>query len=244
MKADLTERPLLEVGNIHAGYGKAKVLHGITLKVIRTEIVSVIGPNGAGKSTLLRNLIGLLKPSQGKILFDGEEITGFPPNVIMRRGIGYVPPQGSIVFPGLTVFENLMMGGFTIQTKKKLGNMMNQVFDLFPILRDRQKQLAGTLSGGQQQMVNIGRAMMATPTLLLLDEPSMGLSPKFVDMIFLKLRELNRMEMTLVLVEQQAKRALEISDRSYIIDLGQIRYESQAAELLSDDKIIKMYLAW
>jgi len=232
---------LLKVEQVVAGYGKLEILHGVTLEVRPGEIVSVIGPNGAGKSTTFKTIVGFLHPKSGRILFDGSEITGFRPDQILRRGLAYVP-QGRVVFPQMTVLENLEMGGYIESDRAKLKEAMERVFTLFPILGDRRKQKAGTMSGGEQQMVAVGRALMTNPRLILLDEPSLGLSPRLVTLIFDKLLEMKQAGYTLAVVEQNAAKALSVADRGYVLELGENRFEGAGQALLNDPEVKRLYL--
>ncbi|MFI5077364.1 MAG: ABC transporter ATP-binding protein, partial [Vicinamibacteria bacterium] len=192
------EVPLLVAQGLTAGYGRIDILHEVSLTVGLHEIVSIIGPNGAGKSTAFKTIVGFLTPRTGRVLFNGEDITGTRPDLVLRRGLAYVP-QGRIVFPQMTVLENLEMGAYTERDPKRVAAAMEQVYRLFPILAERRRQAAGTMSGGEQQMVAIARALMTAPRLILLDEPSLGLSPKFVTLIFEKLVELREAGYTLML---------------------------------------------
>jgi ABC-type branched-subunit amino acid transport system ATPase component len=232
---------LLKAEGVVAGYGKLEILHGITLEVRSGEIVSVIGPNGAGKSTAFKSIVGLLHPRSGRVLFDGGEITGFRPDQVLRMGLAYVP-QGRIVFPQMTVLENLEMGGYIETDRARLRQAIERVYALFPILGDRRKQKAGTMSGGEQQMVAIGRALMTAPKLILLDEPSLGLSPRLVTLIFDKLQEMKRAGYTLMVVEQNAAKALSVADRGYVLELGENRFEGSGQALLSDPDVKRLYL--
>jgi branched-chain amino acid transport system ATP-binding protein len=233
--------PLLAVEAIHVGYGKMDVLHGVTLVIHPGEVVAIIGPNGAGKSTVIKSVVGLLKPSAGRILFEGDEITALKPHLIVRRRLAYVP-QGRIVFPRMTVLENLEMGGYTISDSTELKEAIERVMLLFPRLAERRKQLAGTLSGGEQQMLAIARALMVSPRLILMDEPSLGLAPKFVDLVFETITGLAREGITLGIVEQNAARALEIAQRAYVLELGANKYQGYARELLDNPRIRRMYM--
>ncbi|MBI2014843.1 MAG: ABC transporter ATP-binding protein [Candidatus Rokubacteria bacterium] len=217
------------------------ILHGVSLSVHPGEIVSIIGPNGAGKSTAFKAMIGVLKPRNGRVVFNGEEITGLRPDLVLRRGLAYVP-QGRIVFPLMTVLENLEMGAYTVTDAREVAAALERVYALFPILAERRKQKAGTMSGGEQQMVAIGRALMTKPRLILLDEPSLGLSPKFVTLIFDKLIEMKRAGFTLMIVEQNAARALAIADRGYVLELGRNRLEGAGTALLADPEVKRLYL--
>jgi len=232
---------LLRAEAVVAGYGKLQILHGITLEVRPGEIVSVIGPNGAGKSTAFKTIVGFLRPSSGRIIFDGREIIGRRPDQILRQGLAYVP-QGRIVFPQMTVLENLEMGGYIESDRVRLREAMERVFALFPILGDRRKQKAGTMSGGEQQMVAVGRALMTAPKLILLDEPSLGLSPRLVALIYDKLLEMKQAGYTLAVVEQNAVKALSVADRGYVLELGANRFEGTGQALLNDPEVKRLYL--
>ena len=233
--------PLLGVHEIHAAYGKVRVLDGVSLEVRPGEIVSIIGPNGAGKSTVLKSVMGILKPMHGEVVFDGQPITGLRTDLAVHRGIAYVP-QGRIVFKAMSVVENLEMGAYTVKDKAQVRRTMERVFAFFPRLGERRNQKAGTMSGGEQQMLAMGRALMVEPRLVLLDEPSLGLAPLFVEMVFDKLRELNANGMTLLLVEQNAAKSLSISDRGYVLELGRNRFTGSGADLLADERVRRLYL--
>src|SRR2546426_294264 len=213
----------------------------VALEVHAGEIVGVIGPNGAGKSTAFKTIVGFLRPRRGRVIFNGQEITGVRPDLVLRRGLAYVP-QGRIVFPQMTVLENLEMGAYIDRDRTRVTQALDQVYTLFPILRERRRQKAGTMSGGEQQMVAIGRALMTSPTLILLDEPSLGLSPKFVTLIFEKLVEMKDAGFTLMLVEQNAARALAIADRGYVLELGRNHFEGAGQRLLADPEVKRLYL--
>jgi ABC-type branched-subunit amino acid transport system ATPase component len=232
---------LLSAENITAGYGRIDILHDVSLHVKPGEIVSIIGPNGAGKSTAFKAIVGFITPRQGRIVFNGEEMTGLRPDLVLRRGLAYVP-QGRIVFPLMTVLENLEMGAYIERDPARVAASLDVVYRLFPILAERRKQKAGTMSGGEQQMVAIGRALMTSPKLIMLDEPSLGLSPKFVTLIFEKLVEMKRTGYTLMLVEQNAARALAIADRGYVLELGRNRFEGAGPALLADPEVKRLYL--
>jgi ABC-type branched-subunit amino acid transport system ATPase component len=235
------EPPLLSVDGITAGYGKIDILHDVSLTISPGEIVSVIGPNGAGKSTAFKTIVGFLTPRSGRVIFSGDSIVGLRPDRVLRRGLAYVP-QGRIVFPQMTVLENLEMGAYIERNSGRVAAALERVFALFPILGERRRQKAGTMSGGEQQMVAIGRALMTSPRLILLDEPSLGLSPKFVTLIFDKLVEMKRSGFTLMLVEQNAARALAIADRGYVLELGRNRFEGPGRALLEDPEVKQLYL--
>ena len=222
--------PLLRAEGMTAGYGKMAILHDVTLEVRPGEMVSVIGPNGAGKSTAFKTIVGFLRPTSGRVVFDGQDIAGLRPDQVLVRGLAYVP-QGRIVFPQMTVLENLEMGAYIERDGARIRQALDRVCALFPILGERRSQKAGTMSGGEQQMVAIGRALMTTPKLIMLDEPSLGLSPKFVTLIFDKLTEMKRAGFTLMVVEQNAARALAVADRGYVLELGRNRFEGTGAGL-------------
>jgi len=232
---------LLKLEDVRAGYGKLEILHGVSLVVRLQEIVSVIGPNGAGKSTAFKTIVGLLHPRSGRILFDGSDITGLPPYQAVRLGLAYVP-QGRIVFPQMTVLENLEMGAYIETDTGRVQGALERVYGLFPILEQRKRQLAGSLSGGEQQMLALGRALMTSPKLILLDEPSLGLAPKFVTLIFDKLLEMKQAGYTMMVVEQNAAKALSVADRGYVLELGQNRFEGKGQVLLNDPEVKRLYL--
>ena len=232
---------LLELNDVSAGYGRMQILYGVTLHVDPREVVCVIGPNGAGKSTTFKVIMGFINHLGGAIRFDGASILGQRPDEILARGLAYVP-QGRIVFNQMTVRENLEMGGYMQRDKQVFHASMDYVLSLFPRLAERQKQAAGTLSGGEQQMLAMGRALMTRPRMLMLDEPSLGLSPRFVNEVFEKIVTLAREDITIMLVEQNAARALEISQRGYVLELGRNRYEGAGQQLLHDPDVRRMYL--
>jgi branched-chain amino acid transport system ATP-binding protein len=232
---------MLELNGIHTYYGNIVALRGVSLTVERGEIVTLIGANGAGKTTMLNTIIGLLKPRRGRIFLEGEPIEGLLPDQIVRRGIAQ-SPEGRRIFPRMTVQENLELGAFTRTDTGEIQRDMEQAFTLFPRLRERLRQKAGTLSGGEQQMLAIGRALMARPRLLLLDEPSMGLSPILVETIFSIIREINRQGTAILLVEQNARMALSIAQRGYVIQTGEIALSDSARELIRSDLVRKSYL--
>jgi branched-chain amino acid transport system ATP-binding protein len=232
---------LLSVDNIETYYGKIRAIDGVSLTVESGEIVCLIGANGAGKTTTLMTICGSIKPAVGRIFFEGEEISGIPPHEVVRRGIALVP-EGRHVFARLSVKENLTMGAFTRSDQKSIRDDYEKMYGLFPRLKERHKQLAGTLSGGEQQMLAIARALMAHPRLLLLDEPSMGLSPILLDSIFQIIREINASGTSILLVEQNALMALSIAKRGYVLDTGRIALSGKASELLHNPMVIKAYL--
>ena len=232
---------MLKVNNLHTYYGNIKALRGVSFHVEKGEILSFIGANGAGKSTLMNTLSGTLKPKFGEIIFEGEDITKLSPRARVQKGI-ILCPEGRQIFPKFTVEENLLMGAYTVFDKELNKQNYEKVFELFPQIKDRQKQLAGTLSGGEQQMLAISRALMSNPKILMLDEPSLGLSPILVEQIFNLIGEINRQGTTILLVEQNAMAALEISNRAYALETGEIVIEGTGEELLHNDVIIKSYL--
>ena len=237
----MTGAPLLVAESLTAGYGRIDILHDVSLTVAVNEIVSVIGPNGAGKSTAFKTIVGFVTPRAGRVMFNGEEITGQRPDIVLRRGLAYVP-QGRIVFPQMTVLENLEMGAYIERDPARVAAALDQVYAMFPILAERRKQKAGTMSGGEQQMVAIARALMTSPRLILLDEPSLGLSPKFVTLIFEKLVAMRQAGYTLMVVEQNATRALAVADRGYVLELGRNRFEGPGRRLLADPEVKRLYL--
>lgn len=234
-------RMLLQVRDIHAGYDKLEILHGVSLDVGLGELICIIGPNGSGKSTTLKTITGLLCPKSGHIAFDGKEILGLDCDEILKLGLAYVP-QGRIVFPQMTVMENLELGAYIVKSSAKIKEMLDRVCALFPILAERRHQKGGTLSGGEQQMLGIGRALMSEPRMILLDEPSLGLSPKFVTLIYEKLREMQQQGETMLVVEQNAVKALSVADRGYVLELGRNRFTGAGQELLSDPEVKRLYL--
>ena len=234
-----SQAAVLVTEDVIAGYvPEVDVLTGVSFEVAEGEIVTVIGPNGAGKSTLIKTIFGLLKPRKGRILLGDEDISGEKPHRITRRGMNYVP-QLDNVFPSLTVEENLEVGSLdTSRTREHIDRR----YELFPRLGERRRQPAGTMSGGERQMVAMARALMTDPDVLLLDEPSAGLAPAFVEAIFEKIADVNRAGVTIVMVEQNARRALGMSSRGYVLDLGKNAFEGEGRELLSDEKVAQLYL--
>ena len=232
---------MLEVSDLHSGYGKIEILKGLGLRVPAGKIVSLIGSNGAGKTTFLMTLSGVVKAHKGAIRFEGENIEKLPPDRIVRRGITHVP-EGRRVFAHLTVEENLDLGAYTRARGKDLDRDKEEFLTLFPVLKDRLNALAGNLSGGEQQMLAMARALMARPKLLLLDEPSLGLAPKMVDVVFSLIHRINERGITILLVEQNAWKALEIAAYAYVIESGRIKLHGPGRELLSDPEVKCCYL--
>lgn len=232
---------LLEVDNVHTYYGNIHALKGISLKVEKGEIVTLIGTNGAGKSTTLNTISGILRPRQGEVRLQGENLAKYPAHNIVTKGIIQVP-EGRRVFARLTVTENLEMGAYTRFDAKEKAQTMERVFGLFPRLKERHNQVSGTLSGGEQQMLAMGRALMAQPQILLLDEPSMGLAPVLVDLIFETIQQLHKEGITILLVEQNARLALQVADRGYVLQTGQIVLSDSAANLQKNETVQKAYL--
>lgn len=233
--------PMLKIDNIDVYYGAIHALKGISLTVNKGEIVTLIGANGAGKSTALRTISGLLKPKNGKISFEGQEITGVKAHEIVKLGISQVP-EGRCIFTEMTVMENLDMGAFTRKDKDGIKEDLAQVFKRFPRLEERRDQLAGTLSGGEQQMLAMGRALMSRPNLLLLDEPSMGLAPLLIKEIFHIIEDINKTGTTVLLVEQNANMALSIANRAYVLETGRITLAGDAKKLAASEDVRKAYL--
>jgi branched-chain amino acid transport system ATP-binding protein len=231
---------LLEATGIVSGYvPEVNILNGLDLTLQRGEFVGIIGPNGAGKSTFLKAVLGLVPVRDGTVLFEGEDITGHRADQLVEKGVGFVP-QNRNVFPSLTVLENLEMGAYIRPARFK--EQTEYVFTLFPRLRDRAAQRAGSLSGGERQMVAMGRALMLSPKLLLLDEPSAGLSPMLQDQVFLQCRQINQTGVAILMVEQNARRCLQVCDRGYVLDQGRNAYNGTGRELLGDPKVIELYL--
>lgn len=232
---------MLEVKDIQVYYGVIQAIKGVSFHVDEGEVVALIGANGAGKTTILHTISGLLAPKNGSVLFEGQDITKIPGHKIVSMGMAHVP-EGRRVFAQLTVLQNLKMGAYTRKDKEEIRQTLQTVFERFPRLEERQNQLAGTLSGGEQQMLAMGRALMSHPKIILMDEPSMGLSPIFVNEIFDIIQEVSKGGTTVLLVEQNAKKALSIADRAYVLETGNIVLEGKAQDLLQDDSIRKAYL--
>jgi ABC-type branched-subunit amino acid transport system ATPase component len=243
MSAETNGTPILETYDLDAGYGDMKILHGVSITVPRGGIVSVIGPNGAGKSTLLKAIYGFLPPQNGRVVFrpngSEHEVTGLKPHRITGLGMNYVP-QLDNVFPTLTVRENLEMGAFL--TRKPRPEVLEKIYGWFPRLEERTRQRAGTMSGGERQMLALARALMVDPQLLLLDEPSAGLAPAVVDVIFEKLAEINADGISMIMVEPNAMRSLELAHYGYVLDMGRNRFEGKGDDLLHDPQVTELYL--
>jgi len=230
---------LLTGDGIHSGYGDMEVLHDVSFRIEEKEIISIIGPNGAGKSTLLKTIFGLLKPTKGSVTFKGNSITGLAPDRIVRLGMAYVP-QVENVFPSLTVHENLEMGAFILTDD--FSARLEDVYELFPLLKKRRRQRVGKMSGGERQMVAMGRALMLDPELLMLDEPSAALAPKLAEMIFERITAINETGVSILIVEQNAKESLKLADRGYVLASGQNRFEDTGENLLANEEIGQLYL--
>ncbi|HEX4624602.1 MAG TPA: ABC transporter ATP-binding protein [Solirubrobacteraceae bacterium] len=232
---------MLQVEDIHTFYGSIEALKGISIEVKEGEVVTLIGSNGAGKSTTLRSISGLNAPKTGKIIYDGKEIQGTPAHEVAALGIAQAP-EGRRIFPRLTVGENLDMGAFLRSNRQEITRDRERVFELFPRLKERENQKGGTMSGGEQQMLAMGRAMMANPKMLLLDEPSLGLAPVVVDRIYETIRTINQQGVTILLVEQNANYALDVSARGYVLETGKVALTDQSAALRSNEEVQKAYL--
>ncbi len=232
---------MLELKNVNTFYGNIQALHDVSMKIDKGEIVTLIGANGAGKSTTLMSICGGTPPHSGEILFEGKPIQGVKADRIVRMGISQVP-EGRLIFPEMTVMENLDLGAFLRNDKEAIAQDLEYVFELFPILAERRKQIGGTLSGGEQQMLAISRALMARPRLLLLDEPSLGLAPIIIAQIFNIIRKVNESGTTVFLVEQNAHQALKVANRAYVMETGRITLEDSAANLLANEDVKKAYL--
>ncbi len=232
---------MLEIKNLHVKYGNIEAIHGIDIRVAEREIVTILGANGAGKSTTLLTISGLIKPSKGSIVFEGKDISRLPANRIVEMGISQVP-EGRRLFGTLTVEENLSLGAFTIRDKKTIEKNKEWAYSLFPRLKERRSQLAGTLSGGEQQMLAIARGLMSNPRLLLMDEPSLGLAPILVKSIFETIKTINEAGVTVLLVEQNAKAALKLAHRGYVMEVGNIVLEDESTALLKNPQVRRAYL--
>ena len=232
---------MLEIKDLEVFYGMIQAIKGVSFEVNEGEVIALIGANGAGKTTILHTITGLLDARCGSVIFDGTDITKVPAHRIVSMGMAHVP-EGRRVFANLSVYQNLKMGAYTRKDKQEIEGTLNMVYDRFPRLKERQNQMAGTLSGGEQQMLAMGRALMSRPRIILMDEPSMGLSPIFVNEIFDIIKEVSTSGTTVLLVEQNAKKALSISDRAYVLETGKIVLDGKADDLLNNDSIKKAYL--
>jgi branched-chain amino acid transport system ATP-binding protein len=234
-------KPVLQVQDIHSYYGAIEALKGISIEVYEGEIVTLIGSNGAGKTTTLRSISGIVPPRTGRIIYQGRDITGLPGHKVASMGVAH-SPEGRRIFPRMTVLENLEMGAFTRRDAAAIRADIDRVYDMFPRLKERAKQKAGTMSGGEQQMLAMGRALMAQPTVLLLDEPSLGLAPVIVDKIYEIIREINEQGVTILLVEQNANYALDVSARGYVLETGTVALTDKSASLRTDERVKAAYL--
>ena len=232
---------MLEIKDLEVYYGMIQAIKGISFEVNEGEVIALIGANGAGKSTILHTISGLIAPKKGSITFEGQEITKIPAHKIVENGLAQVP-EGRRVFPSLSVLQNLKLGAYTRKDKKEIDDTLKMIYERFPRLEERKNQPAGTLSGGEQQMLAMGRALMSKPRIILLDEPSMGLSPIFVNEIFDIIKQVSASGTTVLLVEQNAKKALSIADRGYVLETGKIVKEGKASDLLNDEAVKKAYL--
>jgi len=232
---------MLEARDVVAGYGNIEILHRVSVGVHEGKIACIVGPNGCGKSTLLKTIFGILRPTGGKISFMGEEISSLPPHMLLRRGMSLVLQRRSI-FPLMTVLDNLKMGAYTRKDKQEIEKRLEEVYHIFPILEKKKTQMAESMSGGQQRMLELGRAMMLKPKLMLLDEPSAGLAPVVTQGIFEKIKEMNDQGMTFAIVEQNVRIGLEMSDYAYVLELGRNRLEGPASEIIHDESLAKIYM--
>ena len=232
---------MLEVKDLKVNYGMIQAIKGVSFHVEQGEVIALIGANGAGKTTILHTITGLLPPKEGSVIFEGTDITKIPAHKIVPMGMAHVP-EGRRVFANLTVLQNLKMGAYTRKDKAEIQETLQMIYERFPRLEERQNQLAGTLSGGEQQMLAMGRALMSHPKIILMDEPSMGLSPIYVNEIFRIIQDVSKTGTTVLLVEQNAKKALSIADRAYVLETGKIVLSGDANELMNDDSIKKAYL--
>lgn len=232
---------MLEVKDLEVYYGMIQAIKGISFEVNKGEVIALIGANGAGKTTILHTITGLLSPKKGSVVFEGQDITKVPAHKIVSMGMAHVP-EGRRVFADLSVYENLKMGAYTRKDKNEIEETLKMVYQRFPRLEERKNQMAGTLSGGEQQMLAMGRALMSKPSIILMDEPSMGLSPIMVNEIFSIIEAVSQMGTTVLLVEQNAKKALSIADRAYVLETGKVSMEGNADDLLNDENVQKAYL--
>jgi len=232
----------LEINGLHAGYGRVTIIWDISLKVSAGKCVALVGSNGGGKSTLLKTISGLLAPNQGRIVFDGSDVTGLKSSEMAKRGISLIP-EGYKLFSGMTVHENLFLGAYHVKKKHEIMDKIEEIYEIFPELKERRRQLAGTMSGGQQQMCSIGRGLMSSPKLLLIDELSLGLAPKLVELLVEKIKAIHqKTKMSILLVEQDVETAFSIAEYGYVIESGRITLSGHAGELLEDPTIVSSYL--
>ena len=232
---------MLVVKDLVSGYSKMPAIHGVSFKVEKGQIVAILGSNGAGKTTALKTVMGVLPAMSGSITYKGESLIGVPSHKMVSKGISMVP-EGRHLFPKMSIYDNLMMGAYSIKDKALINQKLETIYDIFPILADRKNQLAGTMSGGEQQMVAISRALMANPELLILDEPSLGIMPKLVDEIFEFIKKINKMGVTIVIIEQNAEKTLTFADYAYVIADGETVIEGTSIELMNNDSVQKAYL--
>ncbi len=232
---------MLEIKNLSIGYKGVQVVWDVSFEVKEGEVVAFVGANGAGKSTILKTISGVIKPMAGEIIFNGESLVGIPAHKIVSKGLAYIP-EGRRVFPYMTVKENLELGAFTEKKKEVIVNNINRVFELFPRLKERQSQMAGTFSGGEQQMLVIGRALMSSPKFLMIDEPSLGLQPTIVNLVYEAIEALHGEGITILLVEQNVQKSLEVSQRGYVLENGRISMSGPSKELLDNEDMKKVYL--
>lgn len=234
----------LEAYDIVSGYGKMEILHGVSLKAEKSKITAFIGPNGAGKSTLLKTIYGFIKPWKGQVIFDNEDVTNLDPDLKLKKGIAYVL-QGRNIFPYMTVLENLQIAAYTWKDRSKLKEKIKSILERFPILKGRENQLAGNLSGGEQRILELGRVLMLSPKAILFDEPTLGLAPKVIDELYEKILELNKEDkITFLIVEQNVRKVLSIADYVYVLELGKNKLEGKANELLENEGLRKTYLGY
>lgn len=231
---------MLKTENIVSGYGSLEILHGLSIEAKRGQITAIIGPNGSGKSTLLRTIAGILRPFSGRIILQGEDITGLTAHNVLQKGMMFMP-QGQRIFPKLTVLDNLRMGGYSLASKAEVDNGVQEIYKMFPVLREKRLQLAGELSGGQQAMVSLGMAMMSRPDIILLDEPSTGLAPKLVESVFERIIGLNEQGMTFLIVEQNIRRIMKVANHAYIVDKGCKVFGGSPEEIKSKQELMDLY---
>ena len=232
---------MLVVKDLVSGYSKMPAIHGVSFKVEEGQVVAILGSNGAGKTTTLKTVTGVLPEMSGTITYKGESLIGVPSHKMVQKGISMVP-EGRHLFPKMSIYDNLMMGAYSVKDKSKIAEKLDTIYGIFPILAERKNQLAGTMSGGEQQMVAIGRALMCDPQLLILDEPSLGIMPKLVDEIFEFVKKINKMGVTIVIIEQNAEKTLALADYAYVISEGETVIEGTAEELMKNDQVQRVYL--